>query len=140
MKEKKTILVICTKNSCRSPIAHGFLEYFSGGQINVYSAGLEASQVHPEAIKTIAEIGIDIQHYTSNNIAEYKDIKFDFVITVCDEAAEKCPHFWGKDTQKIHFGFKDPCKNKTPQSLIEIRDKIATFCRNFIKEYIATNP
>ena len=78
----KNILVLCTGNSCRSQIAHGFLASMTAGKAHVYSAGLETHGVNPRAIATMKEIGIDISHHTSNNITEYFGIDFDYVITV----------------------------------------------------------
>ncbi|MGO4709006.1 arsenate reductase ArsC [Chryseobacterium sp. 2TAF14] len=81
---KKKIMVLCTGNSCRSQIAHGFLENFAENKAEIYSAGIETHGVNPRAIKTMMKEGIDISKYTSNHIDEYKNINFDFVITVCD--------------------------------------------------------
>lgn len=90
---KKKIVVLCTGNSCRSQIAHGFLKDFAGEKAEIYSAGIETHGVNPKAIETMMEDGIDISNHTSNHIDEYKNIDFDFVITVCDNAKENCPYF-----------------------------------------------
>ena len=83
----KNVLVLCTGNSCRSQIAHGYLEYFTDGrQVKVYSAGVETHGVNPKAIATMQEDNIDISYHTSNNIEEYFAVEFEFVITVCDIA------------------------------------------------------
>jgi len=89
----KNILVLCTGNSCRSQIADGYLKHFAQGKANVYSAGVETHGVNPKAIATMKADGIDIANNTSNNVLEYKDIPFDFIITVCDNAKERCPYF-----------------------------------------------
>jgi len=90
----KNVLVLCTGNSCRSQIAHGYLEYLTDGrQVKVYSAGVETHGVNPKAIATMQEDNIDISHHTSNNIEEYFAVEFDFIITVCDNAKEACPYF-----------------------------------------------
>lgn len=89
------ILVLCTGNSCRSQMAEGFFRAYSSDNIEVFSAGLEPGGVNPLAIKVMAEIDIDISGHTSNNLNEYLDIEFDYVITVCDNAAQKCPVFLG---------------------------------------------
>ena len=89
----KKVLVLCTGNSCRSQIAEGYLRHFVGDKAEVYSAGVETHGVNPRAIATMKEDGIDISKHTSNNIDEYFDIDFDFVITVCDNAKERCPFF-----------------------------------------------
>src|SRR6516225_9826813 len=105
----KKILVLCTGNSCRSQIAEGYLKYFAGDKAVIYSAGVETHGVNPRAIATMAEDGIDISNHTSNNITEYSDIPFDFVITVCDHAKERCPFFPGS-AQLFHENFPDPAK------------------------------
>ena len=94
-KNQLKILVLCTGNSCRSQMAEGFFSAYGGDNIEVLSAGLEPGGVNPLAIKVMAEIGIDISGHTSNNLNEYLDIEFDYVITVCDNAAQKCPVFLG---------------------------------------------
>jgi arsenate reductase len=105
----KNILVLCTGNSCRSQIAHGFLASMTVGKAHVYSAGVETHGVNPKAIATMKEIGIDISHHSSNNITEYFGVDFDYVITVCDNAKERCPYFTTKAV-KLHYNFPDPAK------------------------------
>ena len=105
----KNILVLCTGNSCRSQIAHGFLAAMTPGKAHVYSAGVETHGVNPKAIATMKEIGIDISSHSSNNITEYLDVNFDYVITVCDNAKERCPYFPTKAV-KLHYNFPDPAK------------------------------
>jgi arsenate reductase len=107
----KKILVLCTGNSCRSQIAEGYLRQFAGNKAEVYSAGVETHGVNPRAIQVMKEDGIDISHHTSNNVNEYKDIDFDYVITVCDNAKERCPYFPSK-AKKFHYNFPDPAKAK----------------------------
>src|SRR5450432_3721005 len=97
----KNILVLCTGNSCRSQIAHGYLERFAKGKANIYSAGVETHGVNSRAISIMKEDGIDISHHTSNNVNEYRNIDFDYVITVCDNAKERCPVFPSK-AKKFH--------------------------------------
>src|ERR1700754_2203743 len=106
---KKNILVLCTGNSCRSQIAHGYLKAFAGEKANVYSAGIETHGVNPRAIATMKEDGVDISHHTSNHVEEYKNISFDFIITVCDNAKERCP-FFPSMAMKFHHNFPDPAK------------------------------
>ena len=89
------ILVLCTGNSCRSQMAEGFFSAYGGDDIEVFSAGLEPGGVNPLAIKVMAEIDIDISGHTSNNLNEYLNIECDYVLTVCDNAAQKCPVFRG---------------------------------------------
>ena len=102
----RKILVLCTGNSCRSQIAEGYLKHFAKDKAGIFSAGVETHGVNPKAIATMHEDGIDISGNTSNNMNEYRDIDFDFVITVCDSAKENCPFFPGG--KMIHVGFQDP--------------------------------
>ena len=135
----KNILVLCTGNSCRSQMAEGYLNYFAKGKANVYSAGIETHDVNPKAIETMLEEGIDISKHTSNNILEYKDIDFDYIITVCDHAKERCPYFPSK-ALKLHYNFPDPAKAvgsplEIKQSFSSTRDLIKKYCEEFIKTH-----
>lgn len=105
---KMKILILCTGNSCRSQMAHGFLQSFNKN-IEVYSAGTEpAKQVNQKAVKVMQEIGIDISHHTPKTVDQYLNDAWDFVITVCDSANETCPAFFGKVKHRLHLGFEDP--------------------------------
>jgi len=133
----QNVLVLCTGNSCRSQIAHGFLEKLSEGRANIYSAGIETHGVNPKAIATMKEAGIDISHHTSNNLTEYIQIPFDYIITVCDNAKENCPYFPG-NAKRFHHNFTDPAKAQgTDQEVMKefarVRDEIKFYCENFIK-------
>ena len=131
----KKVLVLCTGNSCRSQIAHGFLNYYTKDSVKIFSAGKEKQGVNMNAIKCMKEIGIDISTHTSNKIEEYLDIDFDFIITVCDNAYETCPIFPGNSV-KIHKNFKDPSKMDNGvynAGFIEVRDEIKDFIFQFIK-------
>ena len=136
----KNILILCTGNSCRSQIAHGYLEYFTNRKdITVYSAGVETHGVNPKAIAVMKDDGIDISKNTSNNVDEYFDIPFDFVITVCDNAKERCPFFPTKAV-KLHYNFPDPAKATGSQieidaKFVKVRNLIKVYCDNFVKEY-----
>ncbi|HJZ39934.1 MAG TPA: arsenate reductase ArsC [Bacteroidales bacterium] len=102
------ILVLCTGNSCRSQMAHGFLQSFDK-DIEVYSAGTEpAKQVNPKAVTVMKEAGIDISHHTPALVDKYLTGEWDYVITVCDHANETCPAFFGKVKNRLHMGFEDP--------------------------------
>ncbi len=127
----KKILVLCTGNSCRSQIAEGYLRHFAGNKAQIYSAGVETHGVNPKAIETMREDGIDISNHTSNNIDEYYNIDFDFVITVCDNAKERCPFFPTK-AKKFHQNFPDPAKAIGTDE--EIKHEFRTV-RNLIKQY-----
>jgi len=135
----KNILVLCTGNSCRSQIAHGFLASMTTGKANVYSAGVETHGVNPKAIATMKEIGIDISSHTSNNITEYLGIDFDYVITVCDNAKERCPYFPTKAV-KLHYNFPDPAKaigtdDEINEQFRAVRSLIKNYCKQFVNEY-----
>ena len=135
----KNILVLCTGNSCRSQIAHGFLASMTAGKANVYSAGVETHGVNPRAITTMKEIGIDISDHTSNNISEYLGIDFDYIITVCDNAKERCPYFPTKAV-KLHYNFPDPAKALGTEEEINdqfraVRSLIKDYCEQFVNEY-----
>jgi arsenate reductase len=132
----KKILVLCTGNSCRSQIAEGYLRRFAGDKAEVYSAGIETHGVNPRAVETMKEDGIDISSHTSNNVDEYRNIDFDYVITVCDNAHEHCPVFPNK-AEKFHQNFPDPAKAKgTDTEIMEefrrVRDMIKEYCKQFI--------
>jgi arsenate reductase (thioredoxin) len=134
---KKKILVLCTANSCRSQIAHGYLTKFAGDKFEVYSAGVEADGVNPRAIKTMKEDGVDISHHTSNHANEYSNIQFDYVLTVCDNAQEKCPYFPAK-LKSFHHDFPDPAKaTGTEQQIMSsfrtTREMIKKYVENLIK-------
>jgi len=134
----KNILVLCTGNSCRSQIAHGFLATMTVGKANVYSAGVETHGVNPKAIAIMKEIGIDISKHTSNNITEYFGVEFDYVITVCDNAKERCPYFPTKAV-KLHYNFPDPAKAVGTEDEIHeqfriVREMIKDYCEKFVEE------
>ena len=137
----ENILVLCTGNSCRSQIAHGYLEHFTDGRkVRVYSAGVETHGVNPRAIATMKADGIDISNNTSNNVSEYFDVAFDYVITVCDNAKERCPYFPTK-AQKFHYNFPDPAKAVGTEDEImhqfeEVRNMIKEYCEKFILTYL----
>ena len=138
----KNILVLCTGNSCRSQLAEGYLRHFAGDKANVYSAGVETHGVNPKAIATMKEDGIDISGHTSNNILEYTGIEFDYVITVCDNAKERCPYF-PSNAQKFHYNFPDPAKATGTEAEIEkafneVRDMIKVYCINFVKDNLVS--
>ena len=137
----KNILVLCTGNSCRSQIAEGYLRHFAGEKAQIYSAGIETHGVNPKAIQVMADDGIDISNHTSNNIDEYVNIPFDYVITVCDNAQENCPYFPTK-AQRFHYNFPDPAKatgsaDEVMNEFIKVRDMIKDYSDKFINEHLA---
>lgn len=139
----KKVLVLCTGNSCRSQIAEGYLRHFANGNAEVYSAGVETHGVNPKAIAIMQEDSIDISNHTSNNIDEYYDIDFDFVITVCDNAKERCPFFPTK-AKKFHHNFSDPAKatgtdEEINEQFREVRQQIKEYCERFVAENLKGN-
>jgi arsenate reductase len=106
----KKILVLCTGNSCRSQMMHGFLKTLAKDKAKVWSAGVETHGLNKNALKYLNVIeNIDISNHTSNLVDEYADINFDYVITVCDHANERCPIF-PSSAKKLHHNFSDPSK------------------------------
>ncbi len=101
------ILFLCTGNSCRSQMAEGWVRRLKSETIEAYSAGIETHGLNPDAVKVMAEAGVDISGHRSKHVDELKEIEFDYVITVCDHAAEHCPIFPG-EAKVLHFGFDDP--------------------------------
>ncbi len=134
----KKILVLCTGNSCRSQLAHGYLDSFAAEKAMVYSAGVETHGVNPRAIAIMKEDGIDISNHTSNNVLEYQNIEMDYVITVCDNAKERCPYF-PTEAKLLHYNFPDPAKaTGTEEEIMEqfrkVREMIKQYCADFVKE------
>lgn len=107
MTKKQRVLILCTGNSARSQMAEGILRHIAGGRFDVESAGVAPSHVRPEAIEAMREIGIDISRHRSKSVNEFTGQTFDYIITVCDNAAENCPVFPGK-AERIHWSFDDP--------------------------------
>jgi arsenate reductase (thioredoxin) len=106
------ILILCTGNSCRSQMAHGFLQSFDN-RLEVFSAGTEpATRINPTAVEVMKKAGIDISNRTPKNVDEYLNVSWDYVITVCDNANETCPVFTGKVRHRLHLGFDDPSQFK----------------------------
>lgn len=136
----KNVLVLCTGNSCRSQIVDGYLRVLSPEGTNVYSAGVETHGVNPKAIETMKADAIDISNHTSNNVNEYADVAFDYIITVCDNAKERCPYFPSK-AFRFHKNFPDPAKaDGTDQEVnaefVEVREMIKLYCKAFISAYL----
>jgi len=131
------ILILCTGNSCRSQMAHGFLQSFNP-DITVCSAGTKASgKLNSRAVAVMKEAGIDISHHTSDPVEKYLGEEWDYVITVCGGANENCPSFSGKVKHRLHIGFDDPSLAKGTDEFIwnefvRIRDEIK---RVFYKLY-----
>ncbi|RME47932.1 MAG: arsenate reductase ArsC, partial [Deltaproteobacteria bacterium] len=101
------VLFLCTGNSCRSQMAEGWTRHLWGGKIEAWSAGIETHGLNPQAVRVMAEAGVDISGQRSKRIEDVEGIAFDYVITVCDDAHESCPHFPGH-TRVLHHAFDDP--------------------------------
>ncbi len=107
MTEKLKILFLCTGNSCRSQMAEGWAKALKSDTVEAYSAGIETHGLNPNAVRAMREAGVDISGHKSQNVDEFKDMDFDYVITVCGNADENCPLFPGK-AKIVHAGFEDP--------------------------------
>ncbi|MBM3913692.1 MAG: arsenate reductase ArsC [Sphingomonadales bacterium] len=134
------MLVLCTGNSCRSQMAEGYLRQYADASVEVYSAGIEAHGLNPNAVASMARDGVDISGQTSTLVDEYAAMVFDLVLTVCDNAQENCPVFpskAGATTVRLHQSFPDPAKSKgTSEEIAEafdmVRDQIRDYCREII--------
>lgn len=121
-------------------MAHGYLARFVPADVKVYSAGVETHGLNPGAVKAMGEDGIDITGHTSNLIDEYAEVNFDFIITVCDHAKEKCPYF-PSSAVKFHRNFEDPSKSEGTEAEKEAafrrtRDAIKAYCNAFVNAYV----
>ena len=133
----KNILVLCTGNSCRSQMAHGYLNQFAANVATVYSAGIETHGINPGAAAIMKEDGIDITHHTSNHVDDYAAIDFDFIITVCDHAKENCPFIASPNAVRLHHDFFDPSKLVgTDQEKHAAFLKARTEIKNYMKAFV----
>lgn len=135
----KNILVLCTGNSCRSQMAHGYLNHFQRHLAHVYSAGIETHGLNSRAVDIMKEDGIDISQHTSNHVDEYKGVEWDYIITVCDHAQENCPFIFAPNAERIHHDFFDPSKVEGTEEVkqaafFKARNEIKVFCKNFIEK------
>lgn len=134
----KNILVLCTGNSCRSQMAHGYLNKMAGEKAVIYSAGIETHGINPGAAATMALDGIDISGHTSNNVTEYEGVAWDYIITVCDHAYENCPFIAAPGAKRLHHNFYDPSKfvgseEETEAAFAKARNEIKAYCEEFVK-------
>lgn len=134
------VLILCTGNSCRSLMAHGFLQSFDAS-LEVFSGGTEpAQQVNPKAVEVMKEAGIDISGHVPTHVNTYLDQEWDYVITVCGGANESCPAFTGKVGKRLHIGFDDPSHAVGTPEFIDaefhrVRDEIKKrFAEFYVKE------
>ena len=136
------ILVLCTGNSCRSQMAHGYLDHFLDNRTyGIYSAGIETHGLNPGALAIMKEDGIDMSHHTSNHVDEYKNIDFDYIITVCDHANENCPFIPSKNAKRLHHNFFDPSKVEGTDDVkhaafLKAREEIKHYFKNFCDTYL----
>ena len=133
MSKKKKILILCTGNSARSQMAEGLLKHICQNEFEVFSAGTKPSIVRPEAIKALAEVGIDISKNRSKSVDEFADEDIDYVLTVCDNAKENCPYFPAQ-TKLIHHSFADPAEVKGDE---ETRLSAFRHVRDQIQKYLS---
>ena len=135
MADKKRVLILCTGNSARSQMAEGLLRHDAGNAFTVESAGTKPSMVRPEAIAVMKEVGIDITSHRSKHLDEFAGQDFDYVLTVCDNAKESCPVFFGKAT-RLHHGFNDPAAvegsdEKRLGAFRKVRDELRVYLKRF---------
>ena len=130
------ILVLCTGNSCRSQIAEGYLRHMGPEHIMVRSAGVETHGINPRAIRVMSEDGIDISGHTSNHVDEYREVDFDYVITVCDKARERCPYY-PEMAQQLHRDFPDPAMAMgTDEEVMEEFRQVREMIKDFVGEFL----
>lgn len=135
---KLYVLILCTGNSARSPMAEGLLRHLAGERVEVFSAGSKPSQVNPYAVRVMAARGIDISGQRSKHLGEFLNQPFDYVITVCDQTAETCSIFPGK-AQRIHWSFADPAAVQGSDEEIlanfeRVRDELEARLRTWVSE------
>ena len=135
---RRRVLVLCTHNSARSQMAEGLLRALAADRVEVASAGTEATRVHPLAIRAMDEVGIDLRGHSSKTVDRFATEPWDFVITVCDAASERCPIFPGRTT-RVHWSFEDPsaAEGSDEERLAvfrRVRDAIATCLRRWVTE------
>jgi arsenate reductase len=141
MNVMKNVLVLCTGNSCRSQMAHGYLNQMARDKATIYSAGIETHGINPGAAATMKKDGIDITGHTSNNVTEYDGIVWDFIITVCDHAYENCPFIAAPNATRLHHNFYDPSKfvgdmAATEAAFAKARNEIKAYCEVFVATHL----
>jgi len=137
--KKLKILFLCTGNSCRSQMAEGWAHALKSNELEAYSAGIETHGLNPNAVKVMAEAGVDISQHKSENVADLLHIPFDYVITVCGHANEHCPLFPGK-AKVVHVGFDDPPKLAAQVTGEEEKLNCYRRVRDEIKAFVETLP
>lgn len=143
---KPRVLFLCTGNSCRSQMAEGWARHLKGEVLEPYSAGIETHGLNPNAVRVMAEAGVDIAGHRSKHVDELRDVEFDYVVTVCGHAEEHCPIFRGK-AKVVHVGFDDPPRlaaaAKTEDEALghyrRVRDEIKSFVSTLPEALSCTN-
>jgi arsenate reductase len=136
---KQRVLILCTGNSARSQMAEGLLHHDAGDAFEVESAGTKASQVRPEAIAVMREIGIDIGRHRSKHVDEFGGQCFDYVITVCDNAKEACPIFLGQ-TKRMHHSLDDPAAlQDSEEERLALFRRVRGELRDYLGEFAKQN-
>ena len=133
------VLFLCTGNSCRSQMAEGWARHLKGDEVEPYSAGIEAHRFNPKAVRVLAEAGVDISGHCSELVSEFAGVKFDHVVTVCDNAHESCPLFSGK-ARMVHVGFDDPPRLAANARIEEERLAPYRRVREEIREFVNRLP
>ena len=132
---RSKVLILCTGNSARSQMAEGLLRHLAGDRFEVFSAGTRPVGLNPNAVKAMAELGIDISKHRSKSVDEFAGQQFDYVITVCDNAKESCPLFPGGG-QRIHHSFEDPAaapEKHQMEAFRRVRDRISHWLSEFVR-------
>ncbi len=138
-QKKKTVLFLCTGNSCRSQMAEGWAKALKSDVVEAYSAGIETHGLNPNAVKVMSEVGVDISGYSSKLVTDLADVSFDYVVTVCGHAHETCP-FFSSNVKIVHVGFDDPPRLAKDAATAEIALDHYRRVRDEIKMFIKSLP
>ncbi len=138
-RAKLRVLFLCTGNSCRSQMAEGWARHLKGDEVEPYSAGIETHGLNPNAVKVMAEAGVDISGHRSKNVAELKDVPFDYVVTVCGHAHESCPVFPSR-AKIVHVGFDDPPRLAAAAATADEALNAYRRVRDQIRDFVLTLP
>ena len=139
MADKKRVLFLCVGNACRSQMAEGWLRQMAPDRFDAYSAGSIAAGLNPHAVKVMAEAGVDVSRQTSKRVERFADRRFDYVVTVCDDAHRECPVFLGQVGKRLHWPFEDPAEATGSHEEVlrvfrRVRDQIKARLERFVEE------
>lgn len=142
MADKKRVLFLCVGNSCRSQMAEGWLRHMAPERFDVYSAGSSAAGLNPNAVKVMAEAGVDISHQRSKRVDSLAQRRFDYVVTVCDDAHRECPVFLGHAVKRLHWPLEDPAEatgthDEVLRVFRHVRDQVKARVERFVEEEAA---